>query len=258
MPSDDQERLSYVNYLALSIRNKALIAGLVQELDKSISLLREALAVATGSTLTKRTVLQNLGLFLYDRYNMKESSSDLDESVQICKEEVEALPANDPMLVVSLMNLRLRLSRKYFEEKNVENARDLVIATRRTIEIIPKGDPDYTDLLIELGAEVYRLQSLTGQRSDLEEAINALKKAQKSFRLHLLCDLFHKRFLQRAQMSDILEAIQAGRRSIDNTNKMILGYPKEFLPWAVYIKTYIDGIGTTRTLRPQYNWLVKL
>ncbi|CAH0058108.1 unnamed protein product [Clonostachys solani] len=227
MPSDDQERLSYVNYLSLSIRNKALTTGLAQGLDKSISLLREVLAVATGSTFTKRKCLGNLAMFLYDRYNMKKSPGDLDESIQISKEEVKALSADDPMLAVSLMNLRLRLDSKYFEEKNVENARDLVIATRRTINIIPKGSPDYTDLLIDLGSELYRLQSLTGQRSDLEEAIHALKKTQKlehhhtpkATRLNFLCDLFHKRFLQRGQMSDILEAIQAGRRSINNTSK---------------------------------------
>ncbi|CAG9990927.1 unnamed protein product [Clonostachys byssicola] len=228
MPGDDRRRLKYVNYLSVCIRNKALTTGLAQELDKSISLLREALAVAIGSTSIKRTILQNLALFLYDRYNMRRLSSDLNESIQICTDEVEALAPDDPMLVDFLKNLRLSLRRKYFEDMNIENTRDLVIATRRSIKIIPKGSPDYTDLLIELGSAMYRLQSLTCQSSDLEEAINVLKKTQKlehhhtpnnPLRLEMLCDLLRERFSQRGQMSDILEAVQAGQRSIENTSK---------------------------------------
>lgn len=248
MPGDDQQRLSYVNYLSVSIRNKALAAGLNQELDKSISLLQEALVIRTRSTLTRRTCMQNLGLFLYDRYNIKKSSNDLDKSIQICKKEVEALPSDDPMLVASLMNLRLRLGSKYFEDRSVENARDLVIATRRAIQIIPKGSPDYTDLQIDLGSEMYRLHSLTYQRSDLEEAINALKKTQKlehhhkpnkPLRLQFLCDLLLERFLQRGQISDILEAVQAGRGSIDNTSKDDPRLPERvFILGAVYQVLY--------------------
>lgn len=80
-------------------------AGSMEDLDRAVQLLRNAVSLMPTHYPHRGEALSNLGATLGLKYEMTKSAADLDDAIEATDKALEALPSDHPLRVLALSNL---------------------------------------------------------------------------------------------------------------------------------------------------------
>ncbi|KAG2141962.1 TPR-like protein [Suillus clintonianus] len=178
---------------------------------------RAALQSCPPGHSDRPTILNNLGISLYDRFKQQGVLSDLDEAIELFRAMLLIYPPGHSLRPTSLNNLSTCLYDR-FKQRGVPSDLDEAIELfRATLLICPPGHSLRPTFLNNLGMGLYDRFQHRGVPSDLDEAIE-LQRATllicppgHSLRPTSLSNLgisLRNRFTQRGVPSDLDEAIE--------------------------------------------------
>ncbi|KAJ2930645.1 hypothetical protein H1R20_g6447, partial [Candolleomyces eurysporus] len=213
-----------IEVLANVFRDCAGQIGSLTDLDKAISLHREALQLRPSPHPDRSFSLDNLGHALLDRHWLTGTMADLEEAISVYRKALELRPLHHLLRSDSLDNLGgVLLSR----HKRTGSTADLKVAIslfREALGLRPSPHPNRSFSLNGLGAALVDCHRLTRTMADLEEAISLLREAirlrpspntERSYSLtHLGTALVH-RHRRKGTLADLEEAISLLREALE-------------------------------------------
>lgn len=213
--------------------------GSLEELDKAIQEIEDALGVtATGhaerarmlpnigsypanqipsETPHRATIYQNIGNYLYIRYQWSGSIGDLNNGIEAFEKAVAATPADYPSPVLILVALGDLFYKRFKRSGATEDIEKAVQVMEEVLVVIPKDDPNHSIALHNLSAMLCGRYDRLGEMADLERGIYAAEQAaalvppdhpKRAAYLNCTGCCYYTKFLSVGNVADLERAIQ--------------------------------------------------
>ncbi|KAI3322281.1 CHAT domain-containing protein [Xylariaceae sp. AK1471] len=179
-PIEDTDETRDFSYLGRQFRRKYREGGTMSDNDEAIRLLYEASKATLDDHPNRARVLNDLGVYLGDRYLETKNLGDLEEAIQVIRSASDIstraheagglIPEDNPDRARILINLGLYLMKRYKETENVRDIDEAIELTRMALGITT-GDSPRAEYSIRLGQHLYKRYYSRHATADLEEAI---------------------------------------------------------------------------------------
>ncbi|RXW14223.1 hypothetical protein EST38_g11631 [Candolleomyces aberdarensis] len=213
-----------ISVLAGVFRNRASQIGTLTDLDRAISLYREALKLRPSPHPNRSIPLNNLGSALLDRHWLTGNMVDLEEAISVYSELLELRPSLHPLRSDSLNNLGIVLLSRHKRTGSTADLEEAISLLREALGHRPSPHPDRSFSLNTLGGAIVDRHGLTGIMADLEEAMFLLREAIKlqpyphpyrSYSLTHLGTALDHRHRHTGTLADLEEAIVLHRETLE-------------------------------------------
>ncbi|KAG1733304.1 CHAT domain-containing protein, partial [Suillus lakei] len=114
----------------------------IHDLDRAISLHREALTLRPPGDLDHDTTLHNLALALNTRYDELHVSDDLNEAIDMYRESLRVVRADDSERHLTLSNLSSALCSRYMQTQKNEYVEEAIDLCQESLAALPPLHPD--------------------------------------------------------------------------------------------------------------------
>ncbi|KAJ2918139.1 hypothetical protein MD484_g2248, partial [Candolleomyces efflorescens] len=168
-----------VQTLAHVTLRHATHGGTPMDLEKAVSLTREALKLRSLSHPDRSHSLRALGDALRESYRCNGNMADLDEAISLYREVLELQPTHLPDRSRSLDNLGVALCDRYERAGAAPDIEEAISLLRGALRLRPSPHPDYSQSLNSLGSSLWLSYHHTCVASDLEESISLFREALK-------------------------------------------------------------------------------
>jgi tetratricopeptide (TPR) repeat protein len=200
--------------------------GTLPDLDRSIDLFKQAIAILPPDTAGRAMILSNLGSGLRDRYKRSGELPDLNAAIKALQQAVEATPPYAPERAAYLHNLGLGLKNRYEHSGQLQDLEAAIKACQQAVAATPPDAPQRAEYLHNLGNVLRDLYGHSGQVEDFEAAIRSLDQAVEAtppgagepaglLSHRGLC--LSNRYLRSGQLADLEAAIKDFERAVAAT-----------------------------------------
>ncbi|KAJ6003554.1 CHAT domain-containing protein [Penicillium canescens] len=196
------------------------------DLEEAINTARKRIDATPLDHPNRARWLNNLGLYLGDRYSGTGAIADLEEAINVARRVVDVTTPDHPNRAGWLNNLGNRLGDRYCRTGVIADLEEAINVTRQAINVTPLDHPDRATMLDNLGVHLGYRYFRTGAIADLEEAINVTRQAievtppDHPGRATMLSNLgirLGDRYSRTGAIADIEEAITAARQAVHAT-----------------------------------------
>ena len=184
--SDERFQLAMLNNAGAVFLRRYWRQGQIADLDRAVSLWREAVQRTPADSPDLPARLNNLGNGLSDRYARSGNVADLDEAIRVYQQAVQRTPADSPDLPALLNNLGTGLSARYIRRGNVADLDKAVARYRQACTRASEVNPSHALTTSQ------RWGRWSSERSAWEEATEAfgygIQAIDHLFRIQLTRD----------------------------------------------------------------------
>ncbi|KAG1772526.1 TPR-like protein [Suillus placidus] len=222
-PPGHSDRLSSLNDLAISLRDRYMQRGIRSDLDETIELNWAALLLCPPGHSHRSESLNNLAATLGHRFQQRGLPSDLDKCIELHRDALLLHPPGHSDRSESLNNLAESLGDR-FEQRGAPSDLDESIELHRDALLLrPPGHSDRSESLNNLAVSLEDIFKQRGTPSDLDERIELHRAAlllhppghsHRSWSLNHLAVSLGDRFQQRGLPSDLDESIELFRAAL--------------------------------------------
>ncbi|KAJ2922950.1 hypothetical protein H1R20_g14148, partial [Candolleomyces eurysporus] len=198
--------------------------GDLADINEAISTQHQALQNADSSQIaSKYTLLNNLALSFWHRYNHSQDLESLEEATKTIELAVDETPKDNPTRPSTPNNLAWCYEQMYDRTHNVTYIYRAISAQREAVETLPEGHSSLPSILDNLGCCYQALFETTGELKHIQQAVDSRRKALETsspdnvhFKIILdsLGRTLSDRFLLTQDMADICEAIELKERAL--------------------------------------------
>ncbi|KAJ3530256.1 hypothetical protein NMY22_g8653 [Coprinellus aureogranulatus] len=153
--SHPNERAPHLQLLAESVFNRAERFGDIEDVEKSILLIREVLSIYPANHEERPNALDSLATFLQNRFERLGNVEDQDEAIRCYREALSCFPQGHPVRSVTLGNL----------------GKESIALHRESLGHRSVGHPDRSLTLNNLANALFTLFKSSGSKENLDEAI---------------------------------------------------------------------------------------
>ncbi|KAG5634895.1 hypothetical protein H0H81_000401 [Sphagnurus paluster] len=222
-PAPHPDRSTSLNNLAKALQTRFGQQGASNNLDKAISLHREALLLCLAPHPDHSGSLIYLGWALQTRFGQRGASNDLDGAISLHQEVLLLCPAPHPNRSASLNNLA-NAFQTHLKQLGGSNDLDEAISLHReALLLLPAPHPDCSSSLNNLASALRTRFEQRGASNDLDKVISLHQEAlllcpaphpDRSASLINLGWALHTRFEQRGASNDLNEAISLHQEAL--------------------------------------------
>ncbi|KAI1144745.1 hypothetical protein F4825DRAFT_476361 [Nemania diffusa] len=169
---DDPTYIGILNDFVIMLTTKHTCTGDIQDIDRAISLAREAVNHKENAIL-----LNNLGTALLSRYENTGTSKDLDEAISYIDKAIHATPKSHVDLPARFTNISKMYLRKYERTKAEVDLECAVSHAREAINKTPEGSHPTASRLSNLSKILSIKYERTSSWDTLKEAIDLGRKS---------------------------------------------------------------------------------
>lgn len=193
-------------------------SGDIEDLEKSILLDREALALRPVGHPSRSFSFNKLGIGIMNRFEQRGIPEDLDESIDLHQKGLSLRPEGHPDHWKSLNNLANALGTRFMKWRRPEDLEDSIDLYRKALSLHPEGQPDRSISLNNLAGGLMTRH----KRGDLDEAINLQQESLK------FCPESHPNhsILLLNLATELMACFKATRESLEDLDKCIDLYRK--------------------------------
>jgi len=178
--------------------------GDLSDMNKSVSVLEEAVRLTPDGRPDKLSSLSNLGSSLLRRFERLGDLSDMNKSISMFEEAVQLTPDGHPDKLSLLSNLGSSLLRRFERLGDLSDMNKSVSVKEKAVRLTPDGHPDKPSRLSNLSNSLLRRFERLGDLGDIEMAGKMLEEAAKSptgsssirfrtcFCWAMYCQLYHR------------------------------------------------------------------
>jgi tetratricopeptide (TPR) repeat protein len=139
---------------------------------------RSRLAALSGGHPKRADACDDVGLSLYQRYQVTGSISLLDETIAMLREALALRPAGHSGRAMSCNNLANALYSRYEETGSTILLEEMIMLLREALYLLPdRGHPGHAQVCHSLGTALHTRYKITGMTDLLDEAITLHRKA---------------------------------------------------------------------------------
>ncbi|KAG1824275.1 CHAT domain-containing protein [Suillus variegatus] len=140
-PLDHRLRPRTLHELAQAVEARFDQHGSIDDLDTSIQLGREAVALAPEGHADRDTHLNNLAISLVSRFSHQGKTNDLDEAISLCEEGLHLYPVGHESRNCLLNNLGTALVNRFNKCSDIEDITRAISLYREALMLCPPGHP---------------------------------------------------------------------------------------------------------------------
>jgi tetratricopeptide (TPR) repeat protein len=231
-PANHQERAVRLTNLANALRERSARTGAQADLDRSITILRQA-ADSTRASEMRSVIMSSLGVALMDRYHLDGEPKSLDQAVDALAAAVQSTPSGHGQQSKRMSNLGVALStrgRLRGTRADVDRAVECQEAA-----VAAEVGPELHVRTSNLGAALLNRYRSTGSSADLNAAVAADRLAlsllpdndpnRDSF-LNGLGVALHELFRRCNDLAALDEAVSIFEQSVSGLPKNHTNYGK--------------------------------
>ncbi|KAJ7434940.1 CHAT domain-containing protein [Mycena latifolia] len=231
--------------LGVALRHRFERLGELHDINKSVSVLRDALDFTPESHPHRASRLGDLGNSLLRQFERLGDLQDINQSLSVLQDAVHLTPNDDPQKSSLLGNWGNSLLCRFERLGDLRDIDMAVSVFREAVALTPPGNPK---LPLRLGNLANSLLCRFEQRDDLEDINQALvmfeqvleltpnSDSQRQSRLSSLGQSYLSRFERFGELRDIEKAVMTLEDSVEGTPE---GHPEKCLRLSNLGKSYL-------------------
>ncbi|KAJ6532462.1 CHAT domain-containing protein [Mycena capillaripes] len=226
MPSSriDQDGIeALLKHLAVTLETRFREQGHTQDINETIELHREALALCGPSHPDHGGSLNNLAVAVQSRFEQQGDSKDIDEAIALHREALALHGPSHPHYSISLNNLAAAVQTRFEQHGDTKDIDEAIALHRRALALRGPSHPHRSGSLNNLANAVQTRFEQQGNSKDIDETVELHREAlalcgpshpHHSGTLNNLAAAVHTRFKQQGDPKDIDEAITLHREAL--------------------------------------------
>jgi hypothetical protein len=176
-PRNDTLTPVYAGKYGIALLHRFEQKGIVDDINKSISALEDAVSLTPDGRPDKPCSLNNLGSSLLGRFERLGDLNDLNTSVSVKEDAVRLTPDGHPAKPLSLNNLGNSLLRRFEHLGDLNDLNTSISVFEDAVQLTPDGHPDKPSWLNNLGNSLLGHFERLGDLSDLNTSISVFEDA---------------------------------------------------------------------------------
>lgn len=164
-----------INLLATALRDRFVLGAKPQDLDNSISLLKEALELAPEGHKDRPLLMYNLADALRERYALRGNAEDLDKRIEVLEKALAMTPMGDKNRLAWLNNLANALGERDALRGKGADLDKRIKLLEEALKLMPEGDKNHPSMLNNLAVALGDRFALRGKAEDLDKRIEVLE-----------------------------------------------------------------------------------
>jgi tetratricopeptide (TPR) repeat protein len=228
-PPGNSKRPAALSKVGISLHSRFRQTGVIQDLDKAISLLREVLEFPTPDA-DRWISLNELGFTLTTRFGQMGDICELSNAIALHREALKWQPGDHPSRSDSLNKLGLALWTRSTRTDDLQDLKEAISLHREALSLRPVSHPERSyslsnlaialrDLLVRDGEQL----PVTGNHRHLAEVISLHREAlnlrpglhpDRSISLNNLASALLERFHKTNNLDDVNDAISLHREAL--------------------------------------------
>ncbi|KAJ6003550.1 CHAT domain-containing protein [Penicillium canescens] len=198
----------------------------MEDLEEAINVTRQLIDATPPDHLDRAGRLNNLGVYLGDRYSRIGTIADLEEAINVARQAVDATPPDHPHRGLWLNNLGDHLVQRYSRTRLIADLGEAIKLKQQAIRATPLGHPNRATWLTNLGVSLSDRYFHTRAMEDLDQAINMARQAlnatppdhpERAGWLNNLGIYLGNRYFHTGAMEDLDQAINMARQALNAT-----------------------------------------
>ncbi|CAH0028529.1 unnamed protein product [Clonostachys rhizophaga] len=227
-PRGQTGRILWLSYLGSALNERYILQGPegVPDLEKAISVYREAVLEAPQSNPELPRALYFLCRRLHDRYEITGSSSDIDEAIENGKRALSLASKDGAMREAITGALNFALEARFSRNGLLTDIDEAIELDRQALTMASECGPDRANFLTDLARHLSNRYSRTERSEEIEEAIMSARQAVAVVpnnhpawcsTMSNLALRLADRYSQGRSMQDLEECIQIHKNVISKT-----------------------------------------
>ncbi|KAG8892725.1 hypothetical protein FRB99_002486 [Tulasnella sp. 403] len=197
----------------------------VSDLERSVAVLQEAVAINSKSGEVRRASLNSLAISLQTRYHQTRHVADLNQSITLKEAALDLCSPTHIDRPMYLNNLAASLSDRFRLGKNIADLNRVIALKEESLTLTPPTDVDRSSRLQNLANSLDDRFDLNHNTNDLEKCVTLYEQAlalcptthiDRHNRLILLACSLSKRFKHKHDIADLDRAIQLAQSALDS------------------------------------------
>jgi tetratricopeptide (TPR) repeat protein len=176
---DPHDQVMYRSNLANRLADRFVVTGDVEDLDRALGTLAEAVATVPDGHPDRPGVLSNYGTVLVARHRVTGDADDLEEAIDWHRQAVVSERDSDLSRARYLSNLGSALTTRYEQTDDADALNQAVDAHDRAERLIPVEHADRRQVLANLVQALVARHEVTGAVDDLDRAVAVSEEAQQ-------------------------------------------------------------------------------
>jgi CHAT domain-containing protein/TPR repeat protein len=218
--------LPAMNNAAGILMHRYKARGDVDDLNRALFWLEEAVKGTPVNSPDRTDYLNNLGFGLLDRFNRMGHDVDLKKSIRLLRQAVQATPPESRGVADYLNNLGNALRVSYARFGLKADLEEAIANYQQAVQATPPDSLDLSSHLHNLGTGWNDLYDRTGRQADLEEAIRLYRESLQAPRsessdlaiyLSSLGTGLREQYAWTGRVEDLEEAIRVCEQAIEET-----------------------------------------
>ncbi|KAI0252442.1 TPR-like protein [Lactifluus subvellereus] len=215
-------RFNILNPLACALYSRFDVEGRLEDIEESISLLRDIITLVPPGTDNHHNTTYNLALSWENKYKQTGESEYLAEAVNCYRAALMSCPLDHPSRPLYLRSVAQALASRFEERGDFNDIEDAAMIYQELIDLLDKEDPERMWDLMKLAKTYDSRFRQTGNLEYLEKAINDYRTVlllcppgeRKSELLGNLAHSLTGRFEKFGRMGCLQEAISLFQASL--------------------------------------------
>ncbi|TEB36668.1 hypothetical protein FA13DRAFT_1076790 [Coprinellus micaceus] len=210
--------------LATSLHKRFELIGTTLDLDRSISLHREALDLRPLGHKDRAMSLNNLAVALGFRLAIVDTIDDINEVIHLQREALELRPPGHVDRALSLLNLANTFRPRFQKTASIADLDECILLSREAVRLRPPGHPDRAPALRILADALQSRSQAIPSTTDLDEVVQLVREVldmcppghvDRVPALRGLASSLHLRFQTVASTVDLNEVVQLLKEALD-------------------------------------------
>ncbi|KAF3178671.1 hypothetical protein TWF788_007401 [Orbilia oligospora] len=200
MPADHEgfDGGSFGN-LATALGRRFERTGNFDDLNSAIDATEEAIKMTSNSIVNKKTLLLNLGAYLFSKFDSTQDITDLNKSIETINQGLEMMPQHTKNRPGVLSNLSGAYSLRFDKTRNLDDLHLAIQTGEEALAEIPHNHPGRANILFNLAASLEIKFRHSNSIHDVERSLTFRREVSRSLHTPL-----HTR-MQAAQFAFILQ-----------------------------------------------------
>ncbi|KAI0256881.1 TPR-like protein [Lactifluus subvellereus] len=168
-------RIDIILLLAMALRSRFEVDGRLEDIEDSISLLRQVITTVPPGTNDYRLITSNLAISWERKYERTNKSEHLTEAIIHYRAALTSCPLGHPFRLLYLKGLAHLLNLRFDESRDMNDIEDAATLYQELLDIMDK-DPDRMSVLMDLANAYHSCFEQTDDPEDLEKAISRYRE----------------------------------------------------------------------------------
>ncbi|TDL18816.1 hypothetical protein BD410DRAFT_727920 [Rickenella mellea] len=177
----------------------------------------------SGGLRNDSTLLQNLGVHLFERFTEHSDELDMDHAISSIQRAIELTPDGHPDKRILFSNLGAAFSQRFDLLGDLADLDQGILYNKYAVQLTPDSDPDKPGHLCNLGTSYWQRFARLGEMADIEHSLlnheRAIQFAPKSHPseatyYHNIANSFAARFSRLGKWVDIEQAVLNQERAV--------------------------------------------